>query len=183
MHGVWLLLVVAALGPLLEVIPVAALAAVLVYIGFKLVNIQAMKQLRNRGRGEVMIYASTVVVIVMTSLLVGLAIGRVLSLLHLSWKLSHLESKVTDRAHGRTDIELRGSATFVALPTLARALEALDPTSEVHVYLGHLAYVDHACFEHFSDWEQQRAAAGGTLFMEWAEMHKRAERPKLRPAA
>ena len=183
LQGAWLLLTVAVLGPILQAIPVTALAAVLVYIGFKLVNVQAIKQLRERGRPEVAIYAATVVAIVAVSLLSGLILGLVLSLLYLSWKLSHLDVQTRETEPGRVEVELKGAATFVALPTLARALQAIDPRAEVHMYLGALAYVDHACFEHITDWERQRERLGGELVIAWQEMRARAARPLLRRVA
>ena len=68
------------------------------------------------------------------------------------------------------DVWLEGAATFVCLPQLARSLEALDPSAEVHIHLDKLSYIDHACLEWIADWERQRASQGGTLVMEWEEL-------------
>jgi MFS superfamily sulfate permease-like transporter len=173
MHGIWLLVCVAALPFVLQAIPISALAAVLVYIGYKLVNIKVVKQLWARGRIEVAIYAVTVICIVATNLLEGLIIGLGLSILALAWRSSKLDVKVDEWGDGRIDVDLHGAATFVSLPRLARKLEALDPTAEVHIHLEHLSYVDHACFELISEWELQREAAGGTLVLEWDELEHR----------
>ena len=51
-HGVWLLAFVAAMPGLLSRIPLAALAAILVYTGWKLVNIPGLVRLWKEGRGE-----------------------------------------------------------------------------------------------------------------------------------
>ena len=59
LHGVWLLVFVVALGGLLQMIPTASLAAVLVYTGYKLVNVKAIKKLLEFGWGEVAIYLAT----------------------------------------------------------------------------------------------------------------------------
>jgi MFS superfamily sulfate permease-like transporter len=45
LHGVWILLLVAALPSVLELIPMAALAGVLVFTGFKLVNVAAIREI------------------------------------------------------------------------------------------------------------------------------------------
>ena len=59
LHGLWLLVFVSLLAFLLRMIPTAALAAMLVYTGYKLVNVRAIRELRSYGKGEVVIYAAT----------------------------------------------------------------------------------------------------------------------------
>jgi len=173
LHGLWLFLAIVAVPDMLRAIPVSALAAALVYIGYKLVNVEAMRQLWRRGRSEALIYGVTVTAIVSTNLLEGLMIGLGLSVAHLAWKASRLEVEVRPLEPGVIEVDLRGAATFVVLPRLAKALEALDPKAEVHLHLEHLAYVDHACFELIRDWERQRAPQGGQLVLEWEELAAR----------
>src|SRR5574341_1432475 len=59
LHGVWLLLLVSALPFLLRMIPTASLAAVLVFTGHKLINRAALRELREYGKSEVVIYLVT----------------------------------------------------------------------------------------------------------------------------
>jgi MFS superfamily sulfate permease-like transporter len=61
LHGLWLLLFVSAFAWLLRNIPTAALAGILVYSGFKLVDLHAARALAKRGRSELFIYVATVV--------------------------------------------------------------------------------------------------------------------------
>ncbi|MFK7929435.1 MAG: SulP family inorganic anion transporter, partial [Myxococcota bacterium] len=173
MHGIWLLIAIALLPWLLVYIPVSCLAAILVYIGYKLVKVDVIKSLWARGKSEVAIYAITVTAIVVTNLLEGLLIGLALSVLRLAWVSSRLEVDVQDKGNGVLSVDLKGAATFVVLPKLARALEALPRNAEVHLHLEHVSYVDHACFELIRDWERQRESAGGTLILEWAELERR----------
>ena len=56
LHGGWLLLFVSLLAFVLRMIPTAALAAMLVYTGYKLINFKAIRDLRQYGWGEVVIY-------------------------------------------------------------------------------------------------------------------------------
>ena len=173
MHGAWLLLAVVALPAMLGSIPVASLAAILVYIGYKLVKVDAIRELWGRGRGEVLVYGITVVSIVATNLLEGLLVGLAASVLHLAWKASRLEVDLEQVGTNEFDVHLRGSATFVVLPTLARALDALPLSALVHLHLEHLSYIDHACFDLIQDWEKQRESEGGRLVLEWAELEQR----------
>lgn len=182
LHGIWLLIMVLALPNVLALIPVASLAAVLVYIGWKLVKPDVMRQLWSRSRAQFAIYAITVTSIVGTNLLEGLLIGLAVSVLHLAWTFSHLEVTTEPRPTGEVDVTLHGAATFVRLPALANALEALPNHIEVHIHLESLRYIDHACLELISDWERQREASGGKLVMEWEAMEHRSKGPNWKAA-
>jgi len=178
LHGFLLLATVALIPFVLEFVPVASLAAVLVYVGYKLVNVTVIKSLWARGRVEFAIYAITVVIIVATSLLEGLMVGLALSILSIAVKFSRLHVDVTGEASGRLDIDLRGVATFVVLPQLARALESVDPAAkDVHLHLEHLDYVDHACLELVREWERQRISKGAKVTLEWSELESLSEPP------
>ncbi|MEM1248473.1 MAG: SulP family inorganic anion transporter [Acidobacteriota bacterium] len=187
MHGIWLLVFVAALPFILQRIPVAALAAILVFTGYKLVNIAAIRQLASYGRGEVFIYVATLATIVSVDLLSGVVLGIVLSLAKLLYTVSHLDIETRERENGSTlDLFLNGSATVLRLPRLARHLEAVPANTEVHVHLEGLDYIDHACLELLANWEKQHELTGGKLFVDWDGLQARfRERPsqRLRAAA
>ena len=91
MHGVWLLLFASVLPFTLSYIPISALAAVLVYTGYKLAYPKIVPTLQKFGTSEVAIYFITVATIVATNLLAGVVVGLVLSLLKLLYAFSHLE--------------------------------------------------------------------------------------------
>ena len=170
-----MIIAVAALPFLLEKIPVSSLAGVLVYIGWKLVNIEVPRKLAERGRGELAIYLITVGAIVATNLLEGLMVGMVLSLLKLAWSFSHIEVEMEIEEGGdRVDLTLRGAGTFVGLPRLARALAQVPAERDVHVHLDEVDYVDHACFELLSDWRRQYESRGGSVTVQWDTLAKRA---------
>ncbi|HFE47412.1 MAG TPA: SulP family inorganic anion transporter [Nannocystis exedens] len=174
LHGMWLLLALAAFPWVLETIPVASLAAVLVYIGYKLVKIDSIRALWARGRGEVAIYALTVVAIIVTSLLEGLLVGLALSVLRLAYMSSHLRITINPADDGSVIVDLEGAATFVVLPRLARALESLPPKAVIHLHIDRLSYIDHACFDLIRDWERQREARkGGEVILKRGELERR----------
>lgn len=178
LHGVWLLLFVAAFPHVLSYIPTAALAALLVYTGYKLINFKIIPTLAEYGWSEVAIYAATVVFIVATDLLTGVVIGIVLAVIKLAWTFSTLEIAVTrDQVNRRTIMHLRGAATFIQLPKLAAALEQVPPNSHLHVHFEELTYIDHACLDLLINWEKQHEATGGTLDIDWEGLEARFRRP------
>lgn len=172
LHGIWLLIFVGMLGFLLRSIPVASLAAILVYTGYKLVNIKQVKQLRKYGWSEVLIYLATVIGIVATDLLVGVAIGIALSAIKLLYTFSHLGVSVEDDPQSnRTVLSLEGAATFLRLPYLAAQLDQVPANAELHVDFQHLDYIDHACLNLLMNWANQHESSGGSLVIDWDSLH------------
>lgn len=177
LHGVWLLLFVAVLPFVLRKIPVSSLAAILVYTGYKLVNPAVIRQLRRYGRSEVAIYFATIVGIVATDLLKGVLIGLALATAKLLLAFSRLDIRVEDDPNSkRSVLHLRGAATFLRLPDLADALEAVPADRELHVRFDKLDYLDHASLELLMSWEAQHKARGGTVVIEWDELDQRYHR-------
>lgn len=172
LHGVWLLVFVGLLGFVLRSIPVACLAAVLVFIGYKLVNLKEIRELGKYGWEEVTIYLATLVGIVTTDLLTGVIIGMVLSAVRLLYKFSHLKTKLDVEPHSkRTILSLEGTATFLRLPLLAAKLDEVPANAELHVDFEHLDYIDHACLDLLMNWAKQHESIGGTLVIDWDSLH------------
>jgi len=172
LHGLWLLVFVSLLAFMLRMIPTAALAAMLVYIGYKLVNIQAIRNLKKYGWGEVFIYAATVTMIVCTDLLTGVITGICLSAAKLLYTFSHLDANLEiDQANRKAVLSLDGTATFVRLPVLAAELERVPGDVELHVDFERLSYIDHACLDLLMNWAKQHEGTGGTLVLDWESLH------------
>ncbi|MCB9383270.1 MAG: SulP family inorganic anion transporter [Bryobacterales bacterium] len=170
-HGMWLLATVAIFPWLLNHIPTASLAAILVYTGFKLVNIGRIRRIAGFGRAELGIYFATLAGIVATDLLTGVLVGLGLALAKLIYTFAHVKIERTDdEQEGRVDLALHGSATFLGIPRIAAALEGLPAGRKVHVHVEHLSYIDHACLDLLSSWEEQYEASGGQLIVEWQEL-------------
>jgi MFS superfamily sulfate permease-like transporter len=171
LHGVWLLLMVAALPFVLRMVPTAALAAILVYTGYKLVNPQNVRRLVQYGGLPVVIYFATLVTIVTVDLLKGILVGLTLSLFKIVYALTHMKIEVRkNEAGNRMDVTLSGAATFIRLPTLADALEGIPAGVETHIHFQKLDYIDHACLDAIASWEQQRIQKGALVFVEWDEL-------------
>lgn len=174
LHGIWLLLFVAVLGFLLRQIPTACLAAILVYTGFKLFNVKAIRELAKFGRDEVLIYAATVIMIVSTDLLTGVLVGIALAAIKLLYNFSHLETNLkVDNEKNTAVLQLEGTATFLRLPLVAAELESVPRGMELHVDFQHLDYIDHACLELMMTWAKQHENTGGKLVLDWESLHAR----------
>lgn len=177
LHGLWLLIFVVGLAPVLRLIPTSSLAAMLVYTGYKLVDVKSLTTLRQYGWWSIAIYAATVITIVFTDLLSGVLVGIGCSMVRLLLTMSrlHVDLNVSDDGCSAT-VELSGAATFLRLPQLASTLEQIPTGCAVRVNLDALNHVDHACLDLLNSWSIQHSATGGSVELDWESLRSRFDR-------
>ena len=174
LHGVWLLLIIESVPVVLEKVPTAALAAILVHTGCKLVSLEKIRNLAQYGRLPLAIYFVTLGTIVAVDLLTGVLVGVGLSLAKLLHKMSHLDIQLhVDDQQRRAELRLAGAATFLRLPKLADAVDKVPDGYELHVYVDRLHQIDHACMDLLASWRKQCEAKGCELRIEWDELMMR----------
>ena len=174
LHGLWLLVFVMAIPSVLTYIPRSALGALLVYTGFKLVNIKDIIALWKTSRAEAFIYFATVFMIVVEDLLIGVTVGIALSAAKLLLRFSKLNTRLDLSADGKTaHLHMQGAATFINLPMLARELEGVPAGADLHVDFDELTYIDHACLDLLVNWAKQHDGFGGQLFLDWEVLNAR----------
>jgi MFS superfamily sulfate permease-like transporter len=168
LHGAWMLAFVMLIPGVLRMIPTASLAGILVFTGWKLIDKKAFRQVASYGRMPIVIYAATVIGIVSTDLLTGVLIGISLSVAKVLYKVASVRLEMDhDPVRNRADLRLHGAATFLKIPALAQALEKLPAGCEVHLHFDRLVYIDHACIDLLTRWQEQAASQGGQLIVEW----------------
>lgn len=160
LHGVWLLLFAALLPAALGVIPLPALAGVLVHAGWKLIPLREIASLWREHRGEALILVVTAVSIVAVSMFEGVLIGLALAVAKTAWEASHVRLDVIDKGAGPVQVYLSGNATFLRLPKILDSLEALPQDRPVELNLSGLHHLDHACRSALETWSTRHSAAG-----------------------
>ncbi|MFJ3880041.1 SulP family inorganic anion transporter [Streptomyces sp. NPDC090077] len=160
MHGGWLLLFAVAFPQVLEVVPLAALAGVLLHAGWKLLPARAVAALWRTHRGEAVVLVATAVSIVATSLFEGVLIGLGLAVAKAAWETSHVHIEEVWE-DGELCVRVAGNASFLRLPKLLDALEALPQGPSVRLDLGGLRHLDHACLTALEGWERGRTRLPG----------------------
>lgn len=151
-HGLFLLLFVAAAPWLLARIPLAALAAMLVYTGLRLASPREFAKTWRIGREQMIIFGSTLAVTIATDLLVGVAVG-VLVKAGLHWRngmpLRHAlrpNVEVIDSGEVVT-LRIAQAAVFSNYLTIKRHLASVSPERAVVVDLSGTRLVDHTVME------------------------------------
>lgn len=176
MHGGWLLAFVAAVPFVLERVPVAALAGILVFTGYKLVDWKSAKLLSKYGMMPIWIYLATLVGVVAIDLLTGVILGIVLSLGRFIHTASQIHIWVEQGVvPGRADVHVSGAATFIKLPVIAQAFEKLPRNLAVHVHFAELISIDHTVMDLLTSLEDEFEKGGGRLVTEWDHLHARHE--------
>lgn len=186
LHGLWVLVFVLSVPGLLRLIPTSALAAIIALTGVRLVGAPAIRGLWRESRAEALICLATALAVVFVDLLSGVALGVALSVGRLVHTFSRLRvRRRPSPAGGRTTFVLEGAATFLRLPKLAAALEAVPPGETLHLDIRGLGYIDHACMALLVTWEKQHLESGGRLVLDWETLRMRSHgtRPRPRPAA
>ncbi|TWP46161.1 carbonic anhydrase [Lentzea tibetensis] len=155
LHGIWIAVFVIALGSVLEHIPLAALAGVLLVVGVRLVSVARMRTLlRHR---EFVVYLATVLGVVVFGLLEGVVFGLAIALLRALVRLTHCSVRVDgDR------VCVRGSLVFLGVGRLLRELRRIPSGREIVLEL-HVDYLDHASYEAINDWREGYERLGGRV--------------------
>lgn len=166
LHGVWILVFVALFAPLVELIPMAALAGLLVFIGLKMVDLSHVTNLRRHH--EASVYLVTLVGVVLLGLLEGVLVGFGLALLVSLRRLTGL-TVLTEEANGRWHILVQGSLTFLGVPRVTHALRTIPVGAHVDLDL-HVDFMDHAAFESIHAWRVDHERTGGHVDID--EVHE-----------
>jgi MFS superfamily sulfate permease-like transporter len=140
-HGVVLALAVLLASDLLNAIPKASLAAILIFTGFKLAHPNILRSAVVRGRGQWIPFLITVLAILLSDLLVGIAVGLVASVFFIAYNAFHA-TYTEVREDNRILFRLRRNVTFLNKGGIKRALEAIPRGSELLIDLSHADYMD-----------------------------------------
>lgn len=173
LHGVWILVFVSFFPAVLNYIPISALAAILVYTGFKLVDIDAAKYLFSVSRGEFAIYLITLFAILFTNLFEGILLGFLAALLKNVYKVMKVNCKVIENNEQNSVlIMLCGNITFLQLPSLMNIFEKIDDSKEVRVCAQKLYFMDHAGIDFLKSWEDARKKSGAITEIDWIKIRR-----------
>ncbi|MBT3153082.1 bifunctional SulP family inorganic anion transporter/carbonic anhydrase [Streptomyces sp. CHD11] len=159
LHGVLVVAAALLMVPLLECIPLASLAALVMAVGVQMVSLHHIRTV-TRHR-EVLVYVVTTLCVVSLGVLEGVALGIAVAVgvaLHrlTRTRITHQEEEGVHHVH------VRGQLTFLAVPRLSRALHLVPRSARAVVALDG-SFMDHAAFEALQDWQSTHTTGGGTV--------------------
>lgn len=137
-HGILLLFAVIAIPKLMGYIPLASLAAVLIFVGYKLSKPSLYRQQYAIGYNQFFPFIVTIIAILLTDLLVGIIIGMVVGVffvLRSNYKTPYFYAQEEAEVEGRKKItiELSEHVSFINKASLLLTLDHLPSNSDVTI--------------------------------------------------
>ncbi|MGW4561374.1 SulP family inorganic anion transporter [Streptomyces sp. NPDC004561] len=158
LHGVLVVVAALLMVPVLEEIPLASLAALVMAVGIQMVSPHHIRTV-TRHR-EVLVYAATTLGVVLLGVLQGVLLGVAVAVAVALNRLAH--TRITHAEKGGVHhLHIRGQLTFLAVPRLSRALHLVPQDAHAVVELDG-SFMDHAAYESLQDWRSTHTARGGT---------------------
>ncbi len=143
-HGILLLICVISIPTLLNQIPLATLAAVLILIGFKLTHPKHYKHFWHKGIYQFIPFVATMVAVVFLDLLKGVGIGLVISILfilHGNMKRAYYLSREELSEADEIVLELGEEVSFLNKAAIKKTLKNIQPNSKVTINAEKALYI------------------------------------------
>ena len=151
LHSIFLLISVISIPFILNMIPLAVLASVLLVVGYKLAKPSLFKQMFTLGKSQFVPFIITIIGIVFTDLLIGIAIGLsvgILIMLRNSIKNSHfLHTKIVDNGHHKVKMTLAEEVTFLNKGAILRELNNLPDETHLTIDMSKSVKIDYDVLE------------------------------------
>ena len=165
-HGLFLLASILFLSRWINQTPLAALAAILVSVGMKLVQPQTFVRLWREGNNQFVPFLTTIVAIIFTNLLFGILIGLGVGLLFLLHNNLYRPMHQVLERHAAGDVlrlELANQVSFLNRPSLMKALDAVPAKSHLFIDARGTDYIDPDIISLIRDFLQSKAKVRGIV--------------------
>jgi carbonic anhydrase len=140
-HGFWLLLMVVLIPTIINLIPLSALAAILIQTGYKLAKPSLFIARYKQGYTQFIPFVVTVVAILFTDLLVGIGIGLVVGFTFVIARNFRTAISYVER-DGMAMVRARRDLYFIHKPQLQEALSRVPDGTELIIDLSSTVFVD-----------------------------------------
>jgi MFS superfamily sulfate permease-like transporter len=177
-HGVFLLILIIVAVNFIELIPNSALAAMLIFAAYRLAAPREFYKTYNVGLEQFLIFIITIVSIMATNILAGIAIGVVTELImHLFFGVkpnslfkANIDLKETE--DGNFTLIVKDTAIFSNYIGIRKHLDGLPKHSNVTFDFSQATVVDHSFMEHVNSFEEKLNANGGQIEITGLDYHK-----------
>ena len=189
-HGALLILYILVLSNYLQMIPLAALAAILIFMGFKLAAPRLFKESYRQGMEQLLFMVGTLVITLYTNLIVGIVGGILLTLLiHLL--LARLPFRVffqmlfksgtkllKKNAHSY-ELRIKGVANFLSILHLKKIMDEIPSGCDLKINVSSTRILDLTVQEYLHEFKKEHARTGGKVRITGIEHHISSANHKL----
>lgn len=155
-HGVLILISAMIIPNVLNMIPLASLAAILLVVGYKLAKPTLFKQMYSAGMKQFLPFTITVAAIVFTDLLVGIGIGLAVAIFIIlldNLKNPYIFKETHDKSHQHYRIVLSEQVTFLNKAQLLKELNSIPENAQLLIDASNTIYLEHDVVEIINDFK------------------------------
>ncbi|MBL7879771.1 MAG: SulP family inorganic anion transporter [Chryseobacterium gambrini] len=159
-HGILLLICVLSIPVVLNLIPLATLAAVLIMVGYKLAKPATFKHFWHLGKFQFIPFIATVVAVVATDLLKGVGIGLAISVFYIlqgNMKRAYYLSREKLDDADEIKMKLAEEVSFLNKAAIKKTLKNIQPNSKVIIDARETSYIATDVLEMIQDFANIRA--------------------------
>lgn len=159
-HGVLLLLCVLSIPVVLNKIPLATLAAVLILVGYKLAKPSTIMHFWHKGKYQFIPFIATVIAVVATDLLKGVGIGIAISIFYIlqgNMKRAYYLSREELENATSIKIKLAQEVSFLNKASIKKTLKNIKPNTQVVIDATETSYIASDVLELIEDFTNIRA--------------------------
>ena len=159
-HGFLLLICVLSIPVLLNKIPLATLAAVLLLVGYKLAKPATIMHFWHKGKYQFIPFIATIIAVVTTDLLKGVGIGMAISVFYIlqgNMKRAYYFSREELKDADKINIKLAEEVSFLNKAAIKKTLKNIKPKSKVTIDATNTSYITTDVLELIQDFANIRA--------------------------
>lgn len=158
LHGVFLLISAITIASVLNLVPLASLAAILLMVGYKLAKPSLFKQMYNLGWEQFVPFTATVIAILATDLLKGITVGILVGIFYTlrhSYRNSHHMKDITTNEKGQEvhHLVLAEEVSFFNKASVIKVLDEIPFNSKVIIDCSKSKSIAHDVVELIKDYE------------------------------
>ena len=174
LQGVMLLIAVALLPHWLNRVPLACLAAVLIFVGYKMLQNNRLRDIYHKGWSQFIPFLVTAAAIILTDLLVGILIGIGVSAVFVMYKNFH---KALLMVHDGNNylLRFRKDVNFLNKPLVRQTLDSIPAGAYLIIDVSKTDYIDLDVIETINEFLVQAQEKGIQV-----ELKKSATNPQHR---
>jgi MFS superfamily sulfate permease-like transporter len=179
-HGVFILISIIFIPNILNMIPFGTLAAILMVVGYKLANPSLFKKMYKEGNRQFIPFIVTIIGIVLTDLLIGIALGLVVAIVIILSNNLRIPFKITSRGEREnkvTIITLSEDVTFLNKASVMTVLNQIPDDSILEIDASQSQFIHHDIIEIIEDFKINAEQRGIKLTV--IELTKDKQIPKL----
>ncbi len=157
LHGLFLLISLILLSPIINLIPLASLASILILTGYKLTKVSLFRDMYKKGLNQFIPFVVTILAIVFTDLLMGVLIGLAVSIFYLlksNFKNPFVLQKETLHIDEIVRMELPNQVSFLNKASIKDTLWSIPNDSKIIIDATNTDFIDSDILEIITDFKQ-----------------------------